>query len=169
MRKKQRGPRPWINEDGTKKTEGEISRLGKGWDRETWNRFLNEDVGLPHGYPSCISVPHIWKSRAANTDKGLWNREGGEYTNKFQGVDLKEMFEVAFMELAPREEEIIRAIFWSEEMNLAKVARRFGMWPPSLRRAKKKILEKLRSILISEDFKEKLLFYRQSKALDRAG
>ena len=36
---------PWRNSDGSKKTDAEISLLGKKWYLETWKDFLDEDVG----------------------------------------------------------------------------------------------------------------------------
>ena len=37
--------KPWRNPDGSKKTDAEISLLGKRWYLETWKDFLDEDVG----------------------------------------------------------------------------------------------------------------------------
>lgn len=163
MGKKEWLSRPWINEDGTKKTDGEISRLGQKWDQKTWKYFLNEDLGTLRGYSSCILVPHICKSRAANNERSLWERDDGKYSQKFRGVDLKSVFEVAFLELSPREEAILREFFWNERRS-SDVARCFCMLPSSIRRTRKRILEKLRLILTSEDFKEKLLFYKNNKS-----
>ena len=35
----------WKNPDGSKKTDAEISLLGKKWYLETWTNFLDEDIG----------------------------------------------------------------------------------------------------------------------------
>jgi hypothetical protein len=36
---------PWLNEDGTKKTDAEIAQLGQSWSAQIWNEYLDSNTG----------------------------------------------------------------------------------------------------------------------------
>lgn len=151
MDKKTKKPiRPWINPDGSKKSDEEISRLGQGWDKKTWRRFLDDDVGklTDDGRLAGGTDPDEFSDEEYKTAKR-------KLSHGIADLDLQAVFETASEGLAPRESEILKRYFW-EGATLQEIAQESGISPGTVRSAKKRGLDKMRKVLASEDFKTKL-------------
>ncbi len=141
--------RPWLNDDGRKKSDAEISRLGRYWDQKTWSAFLDEDVGRVDG--------HLLRLNE-EVEKRLDDRERRDeyFTDKFASIDLEEVFKTALEALSFDEERIIKELFWNKA-RVWDTAVIFRISPFQVRKIKSRALEKLRWILQEDFFARKLL------------
>ena len=139
--------RPWINNDGSKKSDAEISLLGRYWNQKTWSAFLDEDVGRVVGH---------FLTLTEETRPNDRERRDEYLTDKFATIDLEEVFQTALESLSFYEEGIIKKLFL-EEASARDTAAYFGVSPSQVRKIKSRALGKLRRILQEDSFAKKLL------------
>ena len=164
MQQKRKTKRPpWRNRSGTKKTDVEISNLGQSWDVETWEQFLDEDVGKIEDDGRLCFV-RKFEDRPKLEKQA---EEDGEFSNKTENLDLEVVFRLAFEELTPRERLILDKLFW-EDRSLQKTAKDLNSTPTNISTAKAKILKKLKEILTSKGFGEKLSCHLKRYVIQRA-
>ena len=164
MQQKRKTKRPpWRNRSGTKKTDAEISRLGQSWDAETWEQFLDEDVGKIEDDGRLCFVRKF--EDCPKLDKQA--EEDGEFSNKTENLDLEVVFRLAFEELAPREQLILDKFFW-EDRSLQKIAKDLNTTPSNISSIKANTLKKLKKILTSKGFGERLSCYLKKYVIQRA-
>ena len=142
---------PWLNEDGTKKSDREISKLGKHWNQETWTRFLDDDVGIIHENDYGRLVFYKDMNKVLDTKE----EDEAAMTDKFRFIDLCFLFSVALDELAPRERAMLKKIFW-ECKSLKETAKEMKINCNYMRSLKQRTLAKLGQRLRSQEFAWKL-------------
>ena len=152
MRQKKKTERPpWRNPDGTKKTDAEISRLGQNWDLETWEQFLDEDVGKITENGRLYFVGKLEDNPALEKQV----EEDDKFSNKMKNLDLEVIFKLAFEELTPQERLILDKLFW-EGRSLKRVAKDLNTTPSNISTTKARVLKKLKGILTAKGFGERL-------------
>ncbi len=153
IKTKQKLP-PWRNSDGSKKTDSEIYLLGQNWDMETWNTYLNEDIGKVENEDYClISISGL--ESLLKLKKGEDKLES--YSSQAKGINLSELFEIALEELSEREYCVLKEVFWNGQ-SVGEVARKFNMSKRSIYAIKVNALKKLKITLVSQDLKRKFEF-----------
>ena len=113
-------PRPWMNEDGTRKSDGEIKLLGQGWSADTWDRFLDADVGTLKDdslvfFADMDKAFDLGQYDMADTSQGH-----GGYEH------LKAALLLAMDELSPKERDVVACSFW-KGMDDKDIAKKMGM------------------------------------------
>jgi hypothetical protein len=140
---------PWLNEDGSRKSDNEISELGQTWSAETWNRYLGEDIGQLDD-DEMVFFPHV---------DTIAIHDGAELLDSLKEIDdyQKLRFAVphAVDELSYKQKIVIKNIFWSNK-TIEEVAIDLKMTNTSVRSLKYRAIKRLKEILPTEEFKEKL-------------
>ncbi len=160
--KRETTPPPWRNPDGTRKTDAEISKLGKSWDVETWKQFLDEDVGKITEDGKLYFVKKF--EDCPKLEKQTEDEE--KFSNKMENLDLEVIFSLAFEELTPREQLILDKLFW-EELSLRRTARALNTTPTNISTTKARVLKKLKMILTSKGFGQRLSSHLKRFAIQR--
>ena len=144
------GKRPWINDDGSRKSDAEISRLGQFWDEKTWERFLDEDVGkiTDDGRFTVVEEPDAFSKEEYKTEKR-------GFSHAIADLKLAAVFNAAAEQLPPRERFILKRHFW-DDSSLKEIAEETGLPPGTVRSTKRRSLKKLANILSSDEFGPKL-------------
>ena len=154
-------PRPWMNEDGTKKTDEEIRELGKNWSAETWKRFLDADTGTTKD-ESLVFFADMDKIFGFGLhDTADTAEEHGGYGN------LESALILAMDGLSPKEREIIARSFW-KGVDDGGIAEKMGMATGAVWTNKSRAIKKLGGILPSRRFKTKLRRMWESGRLEDA-
>ncbi len=142
--------RPWLRPDGSKRSDAEISKLGKSWDAKTWKRFLDEDVGKITD-DGRITYFKKWEKIPGIEEK----LADAQTSNRVANLNLRVIFEMAFEELSYREQLVLEKFFW-DGISLRKIAEEVRSSPSAVHMAKQRALTKLKKILSSSRFGQKL-------------
>lgn len=114
-------PRPWLNTDGSMLSDEKIKAISKDWSPETWEQFLKETVEHDD---SLEQEDHALVSQAALDcfSESLWE---GNDSSKMSQV-AKGLRRICRDHLTPRQQQIIRAIFW-DSLSEREIANRLGL------------------------------------------
>lgn len=153
--------RPWYNEDGTRKPEDEIRILGRSWTPKIWERYLREEVESPEDDNLCFF---------ADMDRGFApvrpeTSENAEERRGYKG--LRNGLLIAFDELSPMERTIMKWLFW-KQMDGRELAKAMGTTYRTVTVLKSRATKKLKNILPSERFGQKLRTLRSRGLLEGA-
>ena len=144
------GKRPWINDDGSRKSDAEISRLGQFWDEKTWEKFLDEEVG---------KITRSGRlARGVDLDEfseDEFRIHKREFSHGVANLNLAAVFQAAFQGLNPKERFVLKRYFW-DESKLKDIAEEMGISPSTVRTVKGRAVKKLNGILSSKEFVPKL-------------
>lgn len=141
---------PWLNDDGSFKSDEEIQVLGKSWSAETWDSYLKVNVGDVEAEDKDLTFFPFVDTETVNFGAELLKslRSQDEYEN------LPEAFEFALTYLSEREAQVIR-MRYLKELSQDEIAERLGVGINSIKSFRRKGLKKLRHLLPSEEFREK--------------
>ena len=142
---------PWLNEDGSLKSNAEIKELGKAWPSEVWMRFFKatEDGHIDR---NLVFVPSMDTSALAgkgNLADLISNKES--HPDLDLNIKLKEAMRV----LSRREKLVIKKLIL-EGRTTKKVARQLKIKPSTVRVLKKRGIEKMKKALTLDSFKGEL-------------
>ena len=136
---------PWRHGDGSMKSDATISGLGRGWDQETWDGFLDEDVGTVESDERLGFTPYI--------DMALDESDEEAPTDaKTVGFDPETVCGHAMDGLTAKERGVVEALFW-EGLTSTEAAAESGVSPSTVRATKRRALGKLKRILKSAGFR----------------
>jgi len=148
---------PWLNADGTKKTDNEIEKLGTSWSLETWNQYLDSSVGSLED--SRLSfVPNMDTDEILEKSTVIDYLENGKY---YEDIETALVF--ALFHLSKTERAVIRGSFWMM-LSDKEIAKALNKSHQNVRYLKSTAIKKLRSILSSEDLLHEI---SQLKSSDR--
>ena len=140
---------PWLNGDGTVKSDEEIRRLGKDWSAETWDLYLRADVGTLDDDALCFFADMdtefvLERHRVLDI---LKNRED------YGGIRFALL--LALDELSFMEKTVVEYSFW-KGMEDRDIAEALGTTYGAVRVHKSHAVKKLGRILPSKRLKVKL-------------
>lgn len=140
---------PWLNFDGTKKTDSEIAELGKSWSPEIWSRYLDSNLGTLKD-EELIFFPDM-NSELMSQGFDLLNflRQNRQYSV------IKDAFELALDELSRMERRVIKKLFW-ENISTRELADDLKTSEVNIRVIKSRAIQKLKILLPSQEFKQKI-------------
>ena len=145
---------PWLNFDGTKKTDAEIAKLGKSWSSETWNQYLDSEVGTLQDnklqFVSAINDKILEKSTVIN-----YLQDGRHYE------ELETALLLALSELSKTQRFIIKESFWKMTSN-KKIAERLNKTQKNVGVLKSRAIKKLGQILSSQKLKDEISYLKSS-------
>ncbi len=141
--------KPWLNADGTKKSEKEILKISKTWSPEVWNLYLDADVGTLQD-EELVFIPDM------NSELISQGAELLEYLRENQHYEIiKDAFDLALDELSRAERKVIKKLFW-EDIPTQQLADELKTSEGNIRVIKSRALRKLQALLPSQEFKQKL-------------
>ena len=139
---------PWLNSDGSRKTDSEISKLGESWSAETWDSFLKDDVGTVGYDADTVSFPYMdTPTIASSSDLVKYLQNLDQYEN------LEEYLGYAIKTLSKREREFVELKYW-KGMTQAEIARKFNVKDNTVSTIRRRALAKLKKCLCSDEFKQ---------------
>lgn len=141
---------PWLNDDGSFKSDEEIQSLGKNWSAETWDSYLKVNVGDVEAEDHDLVFFPFVDTETVNFGAELLKtlRTQDDYEN------LPEAFEFALTFLSDREAQVIR-MRYLKELSQEEISERLGVGINSIKSFRRKGLKKLRQLLPSEEFRTK--------------
>jgi len=148
--------KPWLNEDGALKSDKEISRLGKSWNIQIWEEYLNFSTGVLDEQ-ELVFFPYM-NSQTMNNGNDLL-----EELREIQHYPVTQLaLELAIDELKPLEQKIIKKLFW-ENVSSRELADEFKTTLGNIRVIKSRALNKLKNILPSKKLKKKLETHKSNQ------
>lgn len=157
---KKSGTKPWLNKDGSKKSDKEISELGKGWSTKQWSEYLNYDLGEIKDDLSFFGD--------MDTSKVY---ERAEILKYLQECEYHESIEIALLlgmvSLSRIEREILKYSFW-RMMSDREIAKKLKTSYGSIRSNKSVAIKKLAKILSSATFKKKIKIIKKTNKSNNA-
>lgn len=113
---------PWLNDDGSFKSDEEIQSLGKNWSAETWDSYLKVNVGDVEAEDHDLVFFPFVDTETVNFGAELLKtlRTQDDYEN------LPEAFEFALTFLSDREAQVIR-MRYLKELSQEEISERLGV------------------------------------------
>ena len=151
---------PWCNEDGTRKSDGEIKLLGQGWSAETWDRYLRADVGD-------VEDDALVFFSNMDTEFVLERHEVLEMLGRYDDYEgIRFALHAALDELSPMERDVLKGAFW-KGMDDRDIAGLMGKTHVHVRVCKSRALKRLGEILPSKRFKLKVVRLMEKRKNER--
>ena len=151
--------RPWLNEDGTLKSDDETKELGRNWSAQTWDQYLKADIGT-------IEDESLMFYFDMDTEAML---ERAQVSELLEEHDIYEEIEpallLAMLDLSAMERSIIKGAYWQGlcDQDLAiKLSSTYG----SIRVLKSRAINKISKILPSKKFRKKLATLKRKGKLE---
>lgn len=151
--------KPWLNSDGSRKSDKEIEELGRCWSTKTWNEYLDDDLGTIKDDLSFFG--NMDTSKVYERAEVLSFLQECEYHESLENGLL-----LGIMELSRLEKEILKLSFWRMLTDI-EIAKELESTHGSIRTNKSVAIKKLAKILSSEKFQKKLKLLRKNKNLIR--
>jgi RNA polymerase sigma factor (sigma-70 family) len=148
---------PWLNADGTKKSEEEIKELGKAWSSETWNLYLDSEVGTLRD-DELLFVPTVTDEILEKSAVLNLLQEGKHYE------ELETALLLALSQLTKAEKFIIRESFWKKSSN-KEIAQRLNKTQKNVGVLKSRAIKKLGKILTSKQLKNEISYLKEHELL----
>ena len=141
---------PWLDEDGKERPDDEIRVLGRKWSAKTWERYLDRDLKVELDEKNVFTFPYMDTSRIMEAAELLeFFRECRNYPK------LEFAFFLAMEELTPNRSAIIKGLYW-EGKDVEEIAKELGTTPATIRADKSRALKKLRELVPSKKFGERI-------------
>ena len=141
--------KPWLNKDGSLKSDDEIKELGQKWGQETWSNYLDATLGNLR-YDRLAFFPNMDTDAVASRPQLVDFMAEREHYSR-----MKAGLQKAIESLSDMEKSLIDDLFWGEK-SCAKIAREMKVSPSKVRVWKFRALKKLREILPSRELRRKL-------------
>ncbi len=149
---------PWINTDGTRKSDEEIEKLGKSWSPNIWNRYLESEVGSLQD-ESLVFYGDMDTEDILDKAEVLKFLQEKQYHEKLESALL-----VALNQLSKTEREIIKEVFWNK-LTDNEAAKKLNKTHLSIRVLKSRAVKKLGRILASQELKTEMNQLEESNHL----
>ena len=140
---------PWLNKDGSCKSDAEIKILGKSWSQATWHKYLDVSVGTLKD-DRLVFFPFMDTETI---------KDGKELLDYFQErnyyPNLRFAFKLAINELSKDEITILKGYFFKGK-SIAQLANELNRTSENVRKIKNRALRKIKESLLSARFRKKL-------------
>ena len=159
MKEKMKNRTPWLNRDGTQKTDREILKLGQRWTPEIWNRYLDSELGT-------LQDEELVFYENMDTEEILERATVLKYLQEGKNYDeLEKALLLALYELSKSERIIIKESFWKMATD-KEIAERLNKTHKNVRVLKSRAIKKLGTILGSKKLKGEILHLKNSNRFD---
>ena len=135
---------PWLNTDGSMKSDKEISALGQHWNAETWDNYLKATI--EHGDTELLleeSMDDIKALSAKDFFDFITTVENYEYLQGYVQQAMRN-------NLSPKEESILRMKYF-ENMSEKEVAEKLSIGLETLKKYRKSALKKIKNFLTTQE------------------
>ena len=141
--------RPWLNEDGSLKSDDEIRKVCHSWPPTVWGRYFKWTNGN-------VKDKNLAYSPDMDTDEMAERPQLSELiSNESADPELKQALEVALEHLSRRERLIIKK-FFLEKQTTKQIAKKLKIVPSTVRVLRKRGVDKLKKLVRTKDFWEEL-------------
>lgn len=144
---------PWLNTDGTKKTDREIAKLGEEWPPEIWNLYLESEVGT-------LADEHLVFYEDMDTDEIL---ERSDVLRCLQDCRYHETLEAALLialdQLSRTERTIITEAYWNQATD-KEISKKLRKTQDNVRVLRSRAIKKLGHILVSPELKNRIFHFK---------
>lgn len=140
---------PWLNADGTRKSDEEIELLGRSWSPNIWNRYLESEVGN-------LEDESLVFYGDMDTEEILERADVLKFLQEKQfHENVENALLVALSKLSKTEREIIKEVFWNK-LTDNEASKKLNKPHLTIRVLKSRAVKKLGKILASKSFKAEL-------------
>ncbi|NRA63411.1 MAG: sigma-70 family RNA polymerase sigma factor [Pseudobacteriovorax sp.] len=139
--------KPWLNEDGSEKTQAELKEIVKTWGADTWADYI---AYLDENEPK-LQEFFLHENQIKDISEGIQQVESVFARLKTRGEDgFSKLVRSAVEQLPPRQRQVIKSKYY-ENLTYKKIGEKLGIATPSVQthhdRAIAKLKEKLEGIL----------------------
>jgi len=132
--------KPWLDENGVRRSEAEIRSLAENWGDKTWEEFLRSTVEKPQNDTLIPGFDYeIIEADARDTYQDMIA------TNS--RPDLIGLVENLLSQLTNREQRVVQAIFWAGRSQ-HEIARELRLSRSAVRNCQNRALKKMGSLLV---------------------
>ncbi len=148
--------RPWLNINGSFKSDEEISLLGKNWSSATWNEYLDANIGKLND-DEMVFFPYM------DSETIL---DGSNLLNMLNSVNeypaLKQALKLSLKKLTPKESNVIKMRYWDNK-SYKEIATIMKVSPNTVKKFRQRAIEKLRKLLPSKEFRNQVKHLESKK------
>lgn len=149
--------KPWLNEDGSVKSEEEIKNICQAWGPSVWNEYL-ESLEVSQKEDSVFS-PSIMDTFSAEECAGLVFSMASEEKYPL----LKVALNACIRQLSPKQREIIHQYYWNGK-TLHEIASEMGITRQSVYKSMKAARLKLKALLTSGSIQKRIVAAKEMLA-----
>ncbi|MDE3270099.1 MAG: sigma-70 family RNA polymerase sigma factor [Pseudomonadota bacterium] len=134
--------KPWLNEDGSVKSDAELRKAGQEWSPSVWRQYLATlTVGRREEY---VLSSHRVDTFSAEECAGLLFSMANEERHHL----LKVALNACILALTPRQREVVTSHYWDGK-TIAEIASNIGISKQSVSKTMKKALSEIKTHLTS--------------------
>lgn len=149
---------PWLNADGSLKSDKEIAQLGKKWTAKTWNQYLDSNLGT-------LQDDELLFYENMDTEAMNERVEVLKFLQESKYYDILETaLLIALAKLSKTERIIVRESFWMMATD-QEVAKKIKSTNASVRNLKHRAIKKLGQFLPSKELKEEIIYLKRMDVL----
>ena len=149
--------KPWLNEDGSVRSDTEIRKAGQDWPSSVWEAYLStlevgrreEDVLSPAEMDALPTEAHI---------SVMFAMASGE---KHQMLSI--VLDACIRELTPRQRSLIVGHYW-EGKTITEMAANMGVSKQTVSKTMKKALANLKANFTNPSFQRRVIFAQKMAA-----
>ena len=150
--------KPWLNEDGSVKSDAEIRKAGEQWPPSVWEAYLTTlEVRRRKGD---VILPHI-KMASFSTEQHI--STVFSMANKQNLPLLKVMLNACIRELTPRQRDVIIRHYWDGK-TITEIAASMRVSKQSVSKTMKTALAKIKTNFTSGSFRRQAMAAREMLA-----
>ena len=151
---------PWLNKDGTPKSDEDLKKNSPFWSKETWEAYLSTLEKEREEY--LLSDPRIIENFSAEAyARFLMSMDGTE-----KGLDqLRVLAQTCLNQLSQRESEVLKKIFF-EKKSERQIAEELGVSRNSIKSFKYRGLNKIKQTMRSGNFCQKTMLDKEFSMTD---
>ncbi len=149
--------KPWLNEDGSIKSDAKIRKEGQQWPPSVWEAYLStlevgrreEDVLSPAEMDTFSTEQHISVAFSM--------------ARKQSYPLLKVMLDACIRELTPKQRDVVIRYYWDSK-TVAEIAASMGVSKQAVRKTMKIALAKIKTNFTSSSFRRQVMAAKQMLA-----
>ena len=146
--------KPWLNEDGSVKSDAEIRKAGRQWPSSVWEAYL-----------ATLEVGRREEDVLSPAEMDEFSKEEGigmmfSMASAKKHPHLKFALKASIHTLSPRQREIIVSHYWDGK-TITEIAASMGVSQQSIRQNMKTALLKLRACLTSRALMKQVMFVKK--------
>ena len=146
--------KPWLNEDGSVKSDAELQEVKKNWQPSVWREYLDSlEVGRREEY---VLPPAEMDAFSAEECAELLFSMAGEERHHLLKVALKS----SIRQLTPKQRKVIIGYYW-EDKTVAEIAADMGVTTQSVYKTMKISLSKLKASLTSGSLRKRIMAVKE--------
>lgn len=150
--------KPWLNDDGSVKSDAEIRKVGQNWPSSVWEAYLATlEVGRRR--KDAILSPSEMDNFSTEQNIGL----AFSMARKRNHPLLKVMLDACIRELTPKQRDVIIRLYWDGK-TVAEIAASMGISKQAARKTMKTALAKIKTNFTSGSFRRQVMAAKEMLA-----